>query len=395
MVTLFDVSKLLVNASKDPVLRKGLDRTISSYWTKRKKILREYPYVVELADEVRRIKEYSIGHMEELLEQAAKSVKDNGGQAYIARTAEEARRIVGQIVGSGKIVTKAKSITTEELKLREFLIKRGNEVYETDLGEFLVQFLGPKPMHFISPAIHITREKVAEFLERFLGEKVDKDDIEGMVGLVRSFLRDKYFNAHVGISGANVFAADAGAILLIENESNIRLTTSLPEKHIAIVGLEKIVPTLSDAWKVVEVITKYGGYKVTSYVNLITGPIGKGGNTSDLGPKELHVVFLDNGRIEASKDPILRETLYCLRCGACQYMCPVFGVVGGYWAGLDSAYSGGIGVMWEYITEDREQATRHSFACLLCGRCKEACPVKINQPGVLREIRRRWMERDK
>ncbi len=395
MVTLFDVSKLLVNASKDPVLRKGLDRTISSYWTKRKKILREYPYVVELADEVRRIKEYSIGHMEELLEQAAKSVKDNGGQAYIARTAEEARRIVGQIVGSGKIVTKAKSITTEELKLREFLIKRGNEVYETDLGEFLVQFLGPKPMHFISPAIHITREKVAEFLERFLGEKVDKDDIEGMVGLVRSFLRDKYFNAHVGISGANVFAADAGAILLIENESNIRLTTSLPEKHIAIVGLEKIVPTLSDAWKVVEVITKYGGYKVTSYVNLITGQIGKGGNTSDLGPKELHVVFLDNGRIEASKDPILRETLYCLRCGACQYMCPVFGVVGGYWAGLDSAYSGGIGVMWEYITEDREQATRHSFACLLCGRCKEACPVKINQPGVLREIRRRWMERDK
>ncbi len=395
MVTLSSVGKLLVNASKDPLLRKGLDRTISSYWAKRKKLLKEYPYVIELADEVRRIKEHSIDHIEELLDQAVRSVERNGAQPYIARTAEEAREIIGQIVGSGKIITKAKSMTTEELKLREFLIERGNEVYETDLGEFLVQFLGPKPMHFVSPAIHITREKVAEFLERFLGEKVDKDDIEGMVRLVRGFLRDKYFSAHIGISGANVFAADAGAIFLIENESNIRLSTSLPEKHIAVVGLEKIVPTLSDAWKVVEVITKYGGYKVTSYVNLITGPVNKRGSTADLGPRELHVIFLDNGRIKASKDPILKETLYCLRCGACQYMCPLFGIVGGYWAGLSSAYSGGIGVMWEYITEDKEQATLHSFACLLCGRCREACPVKINQPGVLREIRRRWMEKNR
>ncbi len=389
MTDLTEVSQLLNRASEDPVLRTALDRAIASYWKKRKQVMERYPYVKELADEVRKIKEWSIDHMDALLEQAIDSVERRGGRAYVAETAEEARRIIDGLVGTGKIVTKAKSMTTEELKLREFLIERGNEVYETDLGEFLVQFLGPKPMHFISPSIHLTREKVAEFLEEFLGVKVDKDDIEGMVAQVRNFLRDKYFNAHVGISGANVFAADWGAVFLIENESNIRLSISLPPKYIAVVGMEKIVPTMKDAWKVVEVISRYGGYKVTSYVNTVMGP-GRAGK-GDIGPEEYHVIFLDNGRRKASKDPILKQTLYCLRCGACQYLCPVFGIVGGYWAGLNSAYSGGIGVMWEYVTGDKETATQHAFACLLCGRCIEACPMRINQPEVLREIRRRLM----
>ncbi len=382
MTDLTEVSQLLNRASEDPVLRTALDRAIASYWKKRKQVMERYPYVKELADEVRKIKEWSIDHMDALLEQAIDSVERRGGRAYVAETAEEARRIIDGLVGTGKIVTKAKSMTTEELKLREFLIERGNEVYETDLGEFLVQFLGPKPMHFISPSIHLTREKVAEFLEEFLGVKVDKDDIEGMVAQVRNFLRDKYFNAHVGISGANVFAADWGAVFLIENESNIRLSISLPPKYIAVVGMEKIVPTMKDAWKVVEVISRYGGYKVTSYVNTVMGP-GRAGK-GDIGPEEYHVIFLDNGRRKASKDPILKQTLYCLRCGACQYLCPVFGIVGGYWAGLNSAYSGGIGVMWEYVTGDKETATQHAFACLLCGRCIEACPMRINQPEVLR-----------
>ncbi|MDK2372788.1 MAG: lactate utilization protein B [Candidatus Korarchaeota archaeon] len=391
MTDLTGVSQLLNKVSDDPVLRTALDRAISSYWKKRKQVMERYPYVKELADEVRRIKEWSIDHMDELLDKAIEAVEAKGGKAYIAETAEEARKIVGELVGTGKVVTKAKSMTTEELKLREFLIERGNEVYETDLGEFLVQFLGPKPMHFISPSIHLTREKVAEFLKDFMGVEVDKDDVEGMVALVRKFLRDKYFSADVGISGANAFAADRGAVFLIENESNIRLSISLPPKHIAVVGMEKIVPTMSDAWKVVEVISRYGGYKVTSYINTVMGPARSG--EGDIGPEEYHVIFLDNGRREASKDPILKQTLYCLRCGACQYLCPVFGIVGGYWAGLESAYSGGIGVMWEYITGDKETSTQHAFACLLCGRCIEACPMRINQPEVLREIRRRLMER--
>ncbi|MCD6348259.1 MAG: lactate utilization protein [Candidatus Korarchaeota archaeon] len=391
MVNLADVNELLVRATKNPILRTGLDRSISSYWKKRKSVFQRYQYITDLAKEVRQIKERSIERMEELVNRSIESVERNGGKAYVAKDAEEARRIIEEIIGDGKRVVKAKSMTTEELKLREHLESLGKEVYETDLGEFLVQFLGPKPMHFISPSIHITRERAAEFLKQFTGRSVDNDDVEGMVALVREILRDKYFTADAGISGANVFAADAGAIFLIENESNIRLTITLPDKHIAVVGMEKIVPRLSDAWKVVEVITRYAGYKVSSYVTLVTRPseIQK----VDLGPRELHVIFLDNGRLRASTDPIPREALYCLRCGACQYLCPVFGVVGGYWAGLDSAYSGGIGVIWEYITENEEQASYHAFACLLCGRCKEACPMKINQAKILRELRRRFAEK--
>ncbi|MCS7103040.1 MAG: LUD domain-containing protein [Candidatus Korarchaeum sp.] len=383
-MNLADVSKLLVEASSDEFLRLSLDRANLSYWELRKGVFTKYPYLRELADSVRRAKEISLSRMEELTQIAMESVERNGGVAYLARTPEEAKSIVNDIVGNGRVVVKGKSIVSEEVKLRESLIERGKEVYETDLGEFLVQFIGPKSMHFITVSIHLTREKVAEFLRGFLRTDVDKDDIEGMVALVRGFLRRKYFEADVGMSGANVLAADDGFAFIIENESNVRLSTSLPRKHIVLVGMEKVVPTMEDAWRVVEIITRYSGYKVSSYVNIVRGP-QRGG----VGPEEFHVVFLDNGRVESSRDPLLSEALLCLRCGACQYLCPIFWLVGGYWGGLKSVYSGGIGVIWEYITGSKEEAEKHSFACLLCGRCKEACPMRIDQARILRGIRSR------
>lgn len=381
-----DVSKLLVGASSDKFLRLSLDRANLSYWELRKGVFAKYPHLRELADEVRKVKESCLDKIEELTKIAMESVEKNGGFAYLARTAEEARRILDEVIGDGRVVVKGKSIVSEEVRLREHLAEGGKEVYETDLGEFLVQFIGPKSMHFITVSIHLNRERVAEFLRSFLGVNVDKDDIEGMVSLVREFLRRKYFEADVGISGANAFAADEGCAFIIENESNVRLSTSLPRKHIILVGMEKVIPTMEDAWRVVEVITRYSGYKVSSYVNLVRGP-----QKDAIGPEELHVIFLDNGRIEVSRDPLLREALLCLRCGACQYLCPVFWIVGGYWGGLKSVYSGGIGVIWEYITGSKEEAEKHSFACLLCGRCKEACPMRIDQARILRGIRSRVM----
>lgn len=386
-MNLAEVSKLLSEASSNRFLRLSLERANLSYWELRKSVFAKYPELRELADEVRRMKEESISSMEELTKRAMESVERNGGRAYLSRTADEAVRIVRELVGEGRVIVKGKSITTDEVRLREQLTEEGKEVYETDLGEFLVQFIGPKSMHFISVSIHLTRERVAEFLRGFLGAEVDEDDIEGMVSLVRGFLRRKYFEADVGMSGANVFAADEGCAFIIENESNIRLSISLPKKHIILVGMEKVVPTMEDAWRVVEVTTRYNGYKVSSYVNLVRGPQGDG-----FGPEELHVIFLDNGRIKGSEDPVMREALLCLRCGACQYLCPVFWIVGGYWGGLNSVYSGGIGVIWEYLTGSREEASKHAFACLLCGRCKEACPMRIDQPKILREIRRRTLE---
>lgn len=388
-MNLVDVSKLLTRASSDEFLRLSLDRANLSYWELRKGVFAKYPYLRELADRVREVKERSLDRMEELTRIAMESVERNGGVAYLARTSDEARRIVDDIVGDGRVVVKGKSIVSEEVRLRESLVERGKEVYETDLGEFLVQFIGPKSMHFITVSIHLTRERVAEFLRGFLNADVDKDDIEGMVALVRSFLRRKYFEADVGVSGANAFAAEEGCAFIIENESNVRLSISLPRKHVILVGMEKVVPTMEDAWRVVEVITRYSGYKVSSYVNLVRGPQREG------GPEELHVIFLDNNRLESSRDPLLREALLCLRCGACQYLCPVFWLVGGYWGGLDSVYSGGIGVIWEYMTGSEEEAGKHSFACLLCGRCREACPMRIDQVRILRGIRSRVMASEK
>jgi len=382
-----EVSSLLAKASRDRVLRTGLARSIKSYMGKR----RFAEEASELASRVREAKEEAIPRLKELAKQAADSIEDNGGVAYIARTAEEARRIAGELVGSGKLVVKAKSMTTEEVELREHLERLGNEVWETDLGEFIIQLLGSKPMHFTSPAIHVTREEVAELFRRKLNAKVG-DSIPELAKAAREFLREKFLRADVGVTGANAIAADSGMIFTLENEANVRLASALPEKHIVVAGVEKVYRTSIEAWMAVEVTMRYAGYKSTSYVNVVASPSKTGDIEKTVvygahGPRELHVILVDNGRYKASEDPVLKEALYCLRCGACQYMCPVFKITGGYWGG--KVYVGGIGVIWTAITGSIEEAMLHSYACLLCGRCIEACPLKIDQPKMIRELRRR------
>ncbi len=385
-----EVSSLLAKASKDRVLRTGLARSVRSYMEKR----RIAEQASELAARVREAREESILKLRELTKQAADSIEDNGGAAYIARTAEEARRIAGELVGSSRLVVKAKSMTTEEIGLREHLEELGNEVWETDLGELIVQLLGSKPMHFTAPAIHVTREEVAELFRRKLSIEVG-DSIPELTKAARAFLREKFLKADVGVTGANAIAADSGMLFIIENEANARLASTLPEKHIAVAGVEKLYRTSLEAWMAIEVTMRYAGYKATSYVNIVASPSKTGDIEKTVvygahGPRELHVILVDNGRYKAAEDPVLREALYCLRCGACQYMCPVFKVVGGYWGGR--TYVGGIGVVWTAITGSIEEAMLHSYTCLLCGRCMEACPLKIDQPKMIRELRRRWVE---
>lgn len=367
--------------------------TAKNYWQNFLSVYSRYGKQMEaMAEEVRKIKEYSIEHLDELVEMARKNIEANKGRCYIAKDAKEASRIVAEIVGDAKVVVKSKSMVTEEVAIREHLEELGKEVYETDLGEFLVQALGPKPMHFTSPSLHIPRARVAAFLEKLLGRKVDPDNIPGMVALVRQLLRDKFVKAEVGISGANVIAADPGYIFVIENEGNARLATTLPEKHIVVAGIEKIVPTYLDAAKVANVIVWYAGYTAVSYLNIVGGPsktgdIEKRTTYGAHGPRELHVVLIDNGRSEVAKDPILKEALYCLKCGGCMFVCPVFKQVGGYWGG--PIYVGGIGTIWTAITGRLEEAYPPSMLCMLDGACKQHCPMKIDQPRIMREIRRR------
>jgi L-lactate dehydrogenase complex protein LldG len=343
-----------------------------------------------MAEEVRQIKEHSIQHMLQLVREASSNIEENKGRAYIAKTAHEALEIIGGLVGEKKLVVKAKSMTAEEIELREHLEEAGNEVYETDLGEFIIQKMGSRPMHILSPAIHVPREDVAALFSRIIGEEL-APDIEKLVATARTLLREKFFKADVGISSANVVSADTGTLFLIENEGNIRLATGAPPVHIALVGMEKLVPTLENAFKVSEVTWRYANYTVPSYVSMISGP-SKTGDIEKVttygahGPKEFYVIFLDGGRTHLAKDPVLRQALYCLRCGGCLYECPVFGLTAGYFG---DKYFAGIGAVWaKEVSKNLEKASSMAYTCLTCGRCKVRCPMKIDVPEMVLAMRK-------
>jgi L-lactate dehydrogenase complex protein LldG len=387
-----EYKKEIMDAAHDEKLRLALTRAIKSFRGNVNNALKKYPHTVGLADEVLAIKEKSIPDMENLARRAVAAIEENHGKAYIARTSKEALDIISGLVGKGKLIVKGKSMTGEEIGLREHLEKDGNEVYETDLGEFIIQELGDRPMHILSPSIHVPREEVARLFTRVLGQDIAPDaEIAAMVKAARDFLRDKFFKADVGISGANVVAADTGSLFIIENEGNIRLATGAPPVHIALVGMEKLVPTLSDAFKVSEVTWRYANYTVPSYVSMISGP-SKTGDIEKVitygahGPAEYHVIFLDDGRTRLAKYPLLKQALYCLRCGGCLYECPVFAVTAGHFG---DKYFAGLGAVWAAIvSQDMEKASSLAYTCLTCGRCRQRCPMKIDVPEMIIELRK-------
>ena len=381
-----------MDAAHDDRLRLALKRAIKSFRGNVKNALEKFPHTLDLAEEVLAIKEKAIPRMEELAGQAIAAIEENQGKGYLARTPEEALKIIADLTGTGKLVVKGKSMTGEEIGLREHLEAKGNEVYETDLGEFIIQKMGSKPMHILSPSIHVPREDVARLFSKVIGQGITEDsNIAELVAAAREYLREKFFRADIGISGANVVAAETGTLFIIENEGNIRLSTSAPPVHIALVGLEKLVPTMSDAYKVSEVTWRYANYTVPSYVSLISGP-SKTGDIEKVitygahGPREFHVIFLDGGRTRLARYPALRQALYCLRCGGCLYECPVFAVTAG---NFGDKYFAGIGAVWAAIVnQDLEKAASIAYTCLTCGRCRQRCPVEIDVPEMIIELRK-------
>ncbi len=386
-----DYSKNLNRASKDTNIETAITRAVKAYRATVADAMERYPHTPDLAAEVRRIKADSIANNDALLRQAMESVERNKGKAFYARDKQQALEIVAEIIGKEKIVVKGKSMLGEELHLREYLEEKGNEVWESDLGEFILQLKNDRPMHILSPAIHVPREQVAEIFSKFFGREVPPD-IAQEVAVVRDFLRDKYFNAHVGISSANVVAADTGAMVIIENEGNIRLSTAAPPVHIVVVGIEKIVPTFQESMKVAEVTWRYAQYGVPSYVSIISGP-SKTGDIEKVttygahGPKEFYVVFVDNGRTAMAQDELFSQALHCLRCGGCMYECPVFQVTAG---NFGHTYLGGIGSIWTvFVSGGLEKAAPLLYTCLRCGRCVERCPMQIDVPAMVAELRNR------
>jgi L-lactate dehydrogenase complex protein LldG len=237
----------------------AINRVLEPTIIKTKNILNNYKYLYDIAEKLRKAKEEVIKNFDYYIEQTIKSIEQIGGFSYLARDANEARRIVGEIVGSNKKIVMSKSMVAYEIGLRPYLISKGNEVWETDLGEFLIQLADEPPSHLLAPALHMTKERVAKLLKEKIDRNIDENkSIEELVNIVRNFLRSKFFNADIGISGANVIAADTGAVLTIENEGNIRMTSIIPPVNIVVTGIDKIVPTLEFAFYEVMIQSAFG-----------------------------------------------------------------------------------------------------------------------------------------
>ena len=320
------------------------------------------------------IKWEAVNHLDKYLLQFEQKVKENGGHVFWAETSEEARQYICEVAKRGgvKKVVKSKSMVSEEIHLAAALEKIGVEVVETDLGEFIVQLRNEPPYHIVTPAMHLNRQQVSDLFKEKLGSADTKDPQE-LVAIARRWLRKDFFSAEMGISGANFIVADAGMVTITTNEGNGRLSTSVPRIHVALTGIEKVIPRLQDLATLWPTLATAGtGQPITCYNTLMGG--ARRGNEVD-GPEEFHVVLVDNGRSQLLGDLEEREVLHCIRCGACINACPVFRNIGGHAYGV--TYPGPIGSVLEPNLLGLKDYQHLSFASSLCGACTDVCPVHI------------------
>jgi L-lactate dehydrogenase complex protein LldF len=338
----------------------------------------------ELRDWGRARKWEASGRLVKLAREFAGRVEAAGGRVHFARDATDVAEVVTRIARDrgARTAVKAKSMTAEEVELNDALEAAGTEVTETDLGEFIIQLAGEKPSHIMAPAIHRDRSQVGELFHRTLGTEPGLD-VESLVAAARAALRKRFLAADLGITGANFAVAETGTLVLVTNEGNGRMATTLPPVHIALVGIDKVIPRLSDVPGLLALLTRSAsGQAISTYVTLVTGPRRAG---EEEGPEELHVVLLDNGRSRIAEGPF-REMLHCLHCGACLNHCPVYRAVGGH--AYESPYPGPMGDVLSPLLWGIEAFPDLPDACTLCGRCQEACPVRIPLPAFHRELRR-------
>jgi len=339
-----------------------------------------------LRDDVRRVKEKSIADLPWLVEQFKARAAKAGAVVYEAKDAGDAAGYVLKLARerSVKRVVKSKSMVTEEIELNRCLEHAGIAVRETDLGEYIVQLAGERPSHLTGPAIHKTVEQVAELFSRAIGEKLPPDP-PLLLRTAKNELRQSYVIAEMGISGANIAVAETGTLVLVTNEANGCLVTTLPPVHIAVVGYEKLVSTLDDALAILRLLSRSTtGQKQTVYVSYITGP-------GALGPAELHIVLVDNGRLQMRESEEFREALYCIKCGACLNVCPVFSSVAGQTYGY--IYQGGIGAVLTAFLHGLDKAAEPASLCTGCRACAEVCPAHIDIPRMVLRLREKLVAR--
>jgi L-lactate dehydrogenase complex protein LldF len=342
------------------------------------------PEYQELRTVANQLKQRTIDHLDYYLEQFESNVVAHGGKVVFCRNAGEVTDFVLALAKERQahLIVKSKSMTTEEIDFNERLEHHQLEAVETDLGEYILQLAHQRPYHIVAPALHMTRYDVADVFSKSLG--IEKEVVpEAQTKIARAVLREKFLQADIGVSGANFLIADSGAVVLVENEGNARLTTSAPKIHIAIAGIEKLIPRAQDLGVFLNLLGRSAtGQPLTVYTSFLSGP--RRGSEID-GPDEFYVVLLDNGRTKLLQDPEKRQSLYCIRCGACLNHCPVYRKIGGH--NYPWIYSGPIGAIITPQFHGVTQDTWLPFASSLCGACAEVCPVKINIPKLLLKLR--------
>ncbi|MEC3880559.1 lactate utilization protein B [Parapedobacter sp. 10938] len=359
----------------EPRHRKIINYNIDKYDDTVKRGLPQFNHLENSKRKAHIVKWRVMENLDKLLPEFEANFLRKGGKVIWANDAAEAREEIGKILTDvgAKTVVKSKSMTTEEIELNEFLTENNIKAIETDLGEYIVQLLGQKPYHIVTPAMHLSLPDIQALFHQRFGTPPQATAQE-LTLKARELLREQYITADVGITGGNFLIADTGSVAITENEGNARLSTTFPKIHIAIVGIEKIIPSLNDLDLFWPLLSTHGtGQRLTVYNSIISGP--RQANETD-GPEEMYVVLLDNGRTELLAQKDQRQGLYCIRCGACLNACPIYKNVGGHT--YNTTYSGPIGSLITPHLRGMSEFKHLSYASSLCGKCSEVCPVKID-----------------
>jgi len=409
MKTALDVR--IGTALADARLQAVLEQLAFRFMTARNQAAADLPNWEELRTQAHAIKRHTIENLSTYLQQLEARVRERGGTVFWAEDAAQACSYVVELARARgvKLAVKGKSMVTEEIELNHALERAGIEAVETDLGEYIIQLAGEKPSHIVAPAVHKTRAQIADLFEKKLGLP-HTEDVAKLTATARAVLRQKFLAAGMGITGANFAIAESGSIVLMENEGNIRFSSSAPKIHVAVVGIEKVIPRMADLAVFLRLLARSAtGQKLGSYVSILSGARRPG---EPDGPQEFHLVLLDNGRTRMLADPVAqpegsprrptlrRQTLYCIRCGACLNVCPVYRKIGGH--AYPWVYSGPIGAILTPQMLGFAIEPKLPFASSLCGACRDVCPVKIPIPEMLLLLRSletesmpggRWLER--
>ncbi|MEO8737988.1 MAG: LutB/LldF family L-lactate oxidation iron-sulfur protein, partial [Edaphobacter sp.] len=373
----------------DTQMRKNVRHATDVIQAKRARVVTEMPDWQQLREAGKQIRQHTMEHLDFYLEQFETNCTQAGGAVHWARDAEEARKIVTGLVkasGSDEVI-KIKSMTTEEIHLNDALESAGIHAYETDLAELIIQLGEDQPSHIVVPALHKNRQQIREIFQRKMNLPELGETPQDLADAARMFLREKFLRVKTGVSGANFLIAETGGVCIVESEGNGRMCLTLPETLITIAGIDKVVPRFQDLEVLLQLLPRSAtGERMNPYNSIWTGV--RDGD----GPRTFHVVLMDNARTEILADKEGRQTLNCIRCGACQNACPVYRQTGGQAYG--SVYAGPIGAILTPQLQEMHHARSLPFASSLCGACYEVCPVKINIPEVLIHLRSKVVDQN-